>query len=116
MTICEKKEHEQAVGSAKREALSEEQLGRVCNVFRVLGEPSRMKIVLALTGGEMCVYHILQAVGGTQSGVSHQLRVLKDNRIVRSRREGQNILYSLADDHIVEIVAMGRAHMDCAEE
>lgn len=115
MIKCEQREHEEAAERAKRAQLNEWELERVCNVLRVLGEPSRMKIVLALTGGEMCVYHILQAVGGTQSGVSHQLRVLKDNRIVKSRREGQNILYSIADGHIMEIVAMSKEHILCEE-
>ena len=86
---------------------------RACEVFRMLSEPSRFKIVYALRGGELCVYHILQAVGGTQSAISHQLRVLKDNRVLRARRDGQNIYYSLADEHIKQIVEMGLSHGEC---
>lgn len=115
MKKCERKEHETRASLAKRTELSEGEIERICNAFKVLGEPSRMKIVLALTGGELCVYHILEAVGGTQSGISHQLRVLKDNRILKARREGQNVLYSIADEHIMEIVAMGKAHIYCEE-
>lgn len=115
MERCNKHEHEELAKRAKSASLNDLELERICNVLRVLGEPSRMKIVLALTGGEMCVYHILQVVGGTQSGVSHQLRVLKDNRIVKSRRDGQNVLYSIADGHIMEIVAMSKAHIYCEE-
>lgn len=111
MERCDK--HEHALFISQAEKLSEAELERICNIFRVLGEQSRMKIVLALTGGELCVYHILEAVGGTQSGVSHQLRILKDNGIVKSRRDGQNILYSIADEHILKIVAMGKAHLHC---
>jgi DNA-binding transcriptional ArsR family regulator len=86
---------------------------RACDVFRMLSEPSRLKIVYALLGGELCVYHILQSVGGTQSALSHQLRVLKDNRVLRARRDGQNVYYSLADEHIKQIVEMGLCHGEC---
>jgi len=89
-------------------------LTRVCNLFRVFSEPSRLKIVLALKAGELCVYHIVEACGGTQSAVSHQLRVLKDNGVIKSRREGQNVLYSLADGHIMEILQISEAHLSCA--
>ncbi|MBQ8884821.1 MAG: winged helix-turn-helix transcriptional regulator [Clostridia bacterium] len=95
---------------------SGEGLERVCNMFRVLAEPSRMKIVLALKEGELCVYHIVEACGGTQSAVSHQLRVLKDNRVIKCRREGQNVLYSLADAHILKILEMSEEHMSCGGE
>ena len=86
---------------------------RACDVFRMLSEPSRLKIVFALLGGELCVYHILQSVGGTQSALSHQLRVLKDNRVLRARRDGQNVYYSLADEHIKQIVETGLCHGEC---
>ncbi len=86
---------------------------RACDVFRMLSEPSRFKIVYALLSGELCVYHILQAVGGTQSAISHQLRVLKDNRVLRARRDGQNVYYSLADEHIKQIVETGLCHGKC---
>ena len=109
-------EHEAAVLKAKETMPSEDNIGRVCNTFRIIGEPSRMKIVLALLQGEMCVYHIVEACGGTQSAVSHQLRVLKDNRVIRSRREGQNILYSIADEHIVKIIEISEAHLNCKLE
>ena len=86
---------------------------RICDVFRMLSEPSRLKIVLTLLSGELCVYHILQAVGGTQSALSHQLRILKDNRVLRARREGQNVYYSLADEHVRQMVAIGLQHSGC---
>ena len=88
---------------------------RICDVFRMLSEPSRLKIVLTLLGGELCVYHILESVGGTQSALSHQLRVLKDNRVLRARREGQNVYYSLADEHVREMVSVGLKHGACGE-
>ena len=106
-------EHKAAVEQVKDAAFSMEHLEKVCNIFRVLGEPSRMKIVLALMKGELCVFHIVEACGGTQSAVSHQLRILKDNGIVKARRDGQNVLYSIADEHVREIVEMGVAHIAC---
>lgn len=105
-------EHALLAERARRGMPAEEQIESMCAAFKVLGEPSRMKILLALMGGELCVYHIAAAVGGNQSNVSHQLRILKDARIVRSRRSGKNILYSVADEHVAAIVLMSRAHAE----
>lgn len=109
-------EHEALALKARAHMPSEEDLARACNVFRVLAEPSRMRIVLALKEGELCVYHIVEACGGTQSAVSHQLRVLKDNRVIKCRRDGQNMLYSLADEHIMKILEMSEEHLGCGRE
>ena len=84
--VCE---HEMLAQRARTNMPADDIVESMCGAFRVLGEPSRMKILLALMEGEMCVYHIAQAVGGNQSNVSHQLRVLKDNKIVRSRKDGK---------------------------
>ncbi len=105
--------HEKRMERAKAEIVKTEEIERVCNVFRVLGEESRLKLVLALMQGESCVYHLVECCGGTQSGVSHQLRVLKDNCVVKARRVGQNVLYSISDEHIVKIVELAREHKDC---
>ncbi|MBQ9729907.1 MAG: helix-turn-helix transcriptional regulator, partial [Clostridia bacterium] len=95
---------------------NEEGIVRVSNLLKVLGEPSRMKIVLALLQGEMCVFHIVEAVKGTQSAVSHQLRILKDNNIVKCTRKGQTITYSIADGHVEEIVKTAWEHLNCKGE
>ena len=107
------KEHEERALEAIKSMPSEEVVLEMADIFRMLGEPSRLRIVLALTKGESCVYHLVEACGGTQSGVSHQLRVLKDNKIVKSRRAGQSVFYSIADEHILEMLAVGMAHADC---
>ena len=104
-------EHSMLAGLARKNMPSEETVAQMCAAFKAIGEPSRMKILLALMEGEMCVYHI----EGNQSNVSHQLRILKDARIIRSRREGKNILYSIADEHIASIVLMSKAHVHCGE-
>lgn len=107
------KAHSEAVARAKENMPSEENIATMCAAFKVLGEPSRMRILLALMEGEMCVYHIAEAAGGNQSAVSHQLRILKDNKIVKSRREGKNILYSVADEHIAKMIEMSKMHLHC---
>ena len=74
-----------------------------------LGRPE--KPILALSAGELCVEHITKAVGGGQSAVSHQLNTLKLNKIVKSRREGKNILYSVDDDHIMAMIQAAKEHL-----
>ena len=107
------KAHDAAVQRAKEGILSGEDIERVCKIFQLLSEPSRFKIVYALLKGEMCVYHIAEVCGGTVSGVSHQLRVLRDNGIVKAKRYGKNVEYSLADAHVCEMVEMGIEHLNC---
>lgn len=106
-------EHRIAAEQAKALMPSEESIERVCAAFKAISEPSRLKILLALRQGELCVYHILQAAGGTQSGVSHQLHILRDNRIVKARRDGQNIVYSLADEHVASVLELAFEHGNC---
>ena len=93
-----------------------EQIEQLSAQFKAISEPSRLKILLALREGEMCVYHIVEAVGGNQSAVSHQLRILRDNRIIKARRDGQNIVYSLADAHVLAVLELALAHIGCGEE
>ena len=76
---------------------------------------SRLKIILALEGGELCVEHITEAVGGNQSAVSHQLKILKDNKIIKGRRQGQKMLYSVSDWHVLTMIGVAKEHLDCNE-
>lgn len=112
----ERAAHGMRAERAKKAELSEETLEATCNIFKMLSEPSRLKIVLALLEGEMCVYHIVEATGGKQSAVSHQLRVLKDGKVIRARRNGQNVAYSIADEHIAQMTAIGVEHARCETE
>ena len=114
-TCHHESEHLHTAQSAKGNMLSEEELAKISAQFKVMSEPSRLKVLLALRHGELCVYHIVEAVGGTQSAVSHQLRILRDNQIIRARREGQNILYSLADLHVTSLLDMACDHLACKE-
>ena len=109
------KEHLASVQRAKEGILSSNEVEKMCKIFRLLAEPSRMKLVLALLNGEMCVYHLTEVCGGTVSAVSHQLRILRDNGIVKAKRYGKNVEYSIADGHVENIISMGIAHLHCEE-
>lgn len=107
------KEHALAVQRVKEDIMLAKDVERISKIFQILSDAGRLKIVLALLNGDMCVYHLIEVCDGSQSNVSHQLRILKDNGIVKSRRLGKNVEYSIADEHIREIVEMGKAHLLC---
>ena len=114
MHDCEEKLlHEARIKSALENMPSEEETQILCARFKALSEPSRLKILLALQSGELCVEHITQAVGGNQSAVSHQLKTLRDNRIIKCRRDGKKILYALADSHVMAIIELCKEHLSC---
>ena len=98
------REHSVVAQRAKERVMGESEVGEMAKIFRLLGDPARLKIVLALLEGEMCVYHLLEVCEGTYSGVSHQLRILKDSNIVKAKRYGKNVEYSIADLHIRAII------------
>ena len=111
-----KKENSVVEQRAREGVLSASDVEKVCVVFRILADPTRMKIVMGLMQGDMCVNRLLGICGGTQSAISHQLRVLRDNKIVKAKRMGQNVEYSIADMHVHKIVEMSIAHLYCADE
>ena len=114
--ICDyEEEHEVRVAEAKKKMPSDESIAEMGARFKVISEPSRLKILLALAGGELCVDHITEAVGGNQSAVSHQLKILKDNKIVKGRRQGQKMLYSVSDWHVLTMINVAKEHLDCNE-
>lgn len=114
MHNCNEEElHELRLKEALEKMPSDSQIEVMGSRFKALCEPSRLKILLALSGGELCVEHIVEAVGGNQSAVSHQLRILKDNRIVKCRREGKKILYSVSDWHIMTMIELSKEHLNC---
>ena len=80
-------------------------------IFRVLGDPTRVRILDALSGGEMCVGDLAERLGVTESAVSHQLRLLRGARIVRPRRDGRMIFYSLDDRHVLALFEQGLRHV-----
>lgn len=85
---------------------------RIAELFKGFADVTRIQILTLLLEGEMCVNDIAQAVELTQSAISHQLRLLKQMHLIKYRREGKNILYSLADDHVQTIIQMGLEHIE----
>ncbi len=85
----------------------------IANIFSLLGDSNRVKILLALMKGELCVYHICEIVGGKQSAISQHLRKLKDNHLVKSRKDGNQVLYSIDDVHVVQIINTALKHKKC---
>lgn len=100
------------VGAAVTEDMPDEELlYDLADLFRVFGDTTRIKILYALMDGDLCVAHLAESVGMSQSAVSHQLRALKSARLVRFRRDGKNVIYSLSDDHVHSILAQGMSHI-----
>ena len=90
------------VKKVQEQMLEEKQLSAVSEFFKVLGDETRMKIINALSHGELCVSDIAAALGMTQSAVSHQLKLLRMANQVKARREGKSIYYSLDDQHVID--------------
>jgi DNA-binding transcriptional ArsR family regulator len=103
--------HLDRVEKARREVISAHELDRLSLTYKVLGDPNRLKIVMALRNVEMCVCDLAAFTGLTDSAVSHQLRRLKDLALVKSRREGQIIYYSLDDEHVTQLLNVGLEHI-----
>lgn len=91
--------------------LSEEQLFDLAELFKIFGDSTRIKILYELSKGERNVSDIALALNMNQSAISHQLRVLKNSKLVKNRREGKAIYYSLADDHVETIINQGMEHI-----
>ncbi|MVX60565.1 metalloregulator ArsR/SmtB family transcription factor [Enterorhabdus mucosicola] len=89
----------------------EELLFDVADLFKAFSDTTRIKILFALMGGPLSVTDITEAVGCTQSAVSHQLRTLKQARLVKAARDGKNVIYSLSDDHVFTMLAQGITHV-----
>ena len=108
-------EIKEAMPAPQPEALDmpdDEVLYELADLFRVFGDSTRIKIPYALHDNELCVQDIANAVQLSQSAVSHQLRVLKDSKLVRFRREGKTVYYALDDDHVRSILSMGMDHIE----
>lgn len=90
----------------------EDTLDELEELFKIFGDSTRIKILYVLHIKEMCVMDISLTLGMSQSAISHQLRVLRQTRLIRSRRDGKNIYYSLADEHVHTIISMGLEHIE----
>jgi DNA-binding transcriptional ArsR family regulator len=84
---------------------------RLADTFKALSDPTRVRIISALLHDELCVHELADAVGASQSAVSHQLRTLREMRLVRFRKEGRHVFYTLDDDHIYQLFRQGLEHI-----
>ncbi len=103
--------HEDIVNAVKESMPLEESLYDLAEIFKVFGDITRIKILYALFASEMCVCDIAALLDMTQSAISHQLRVLKKARLVKNRREGRTVYYSLDDEHVKQIFDQGFNHI-----
>ena len=103
--------HEDVIAKVTEQMPDDETLYDLADFFRIFADSTRIKILYSLYEEELCVGAIAQLLGMTQSAISHQLRALKNVRLVKSRREGKTVFYSLADDHVKTIVDQGLEHV-----
>lgn len=103
--------HEEVVNQVLEVMPTDEELQSLADFFRIFGDSTRIRILYALSQSELCVCDIASLLGMGQSAISHQLRILKTMRLVKFRREGKSVLYSLADGHIETILAQGMEHI-----
>ena len=103
--------HRDDFEGVKNSLPDDEMLYDLAELYKIFGDTTRVKILYILFQGEMCVQHISELLIVSQSAVSHQLRILKGARLVRVRREGKTSYYSLADDHVREIIGCGMEHI-----
>ena len=104
--------HQDVVEKVKSELPPDEILYDLAELFKVFGDTTRIRILYALFESELCVNDMAQLLGLSQTAVSHQLRVLKNNKLVRFRKEGKIVFYSLDDDHLRSIIEMGMEHVE----
>ena len=100
------------VNSIEEKMPIESELYELADLFKVFGDSTRIKILYVLYENEMCVFDIAKILNMTQSAISHQLRVLKQNRLVKYRKEGKTVLYTLADEHVFTILSQGIEHVE----
>ena len=109
---CEEEtDNEALLNSVNAGMPDEEVLYDLAELYKVFGDSTRIKILYALFEAELCVCDIAKVLSMTQSAISHQLRVLKQAKLVKFRREGKTIFYSLSDDHVRTIIGMGMDHL-----
>lgn len=104
--------HEEALDYINENIPDEESLYDLAELFKVFGDSTRIRILFMLFEAEICVCDIAEALNVSQSAVSHQLRILRQSRLVKSRREGKTVFYSLADEHVRTIIAQGMEHIE----
>ena len=103
--------HQDVVAKVRENMQDEDPIYEVAELFKVFGDSTRARIICALTVSELCVCDLSCLLNMSQSAISHQLRALKNARLVSSRREGKTVFYALADDHVKTIIDQGLEHV-----
>ena len=110
---CESVEiHEELLKIVEENMPEETKLYDLAELFKVFGDSTRIRILFVLFEAEVCVCDLAQVLNMTQSAISHQLKILKQNKLVKCRREGKSIFYSLADEHVRAIINQGMEHVE----
>ncbi|MCC3868880.1 ArsR/SmtB family transcription factor [Terrisporobacter mayombei] len=104
--------HEEVVNYVKEKMPAVEAMNNLTNLFKIMGDSTRMHTLYALVHSEMCVCDLAVVVNVTKSAMSHQLRTLKNAHLIKSRREGKNVFYSLDDEHVKSIIKMAMEHTE----
>ena len=113
LECCESVEiHQDRLKIVSDQMPEEEELYDLAELFKVFGDSTRIRILFVLFEAEVCVCDLAEALHMTQPDISHQLKILKQAKLVRSRREGKSVFYSLADGHVRTIIAQGREHIE----
>ncbi len=107
--------HEEVVNLVKGKMTNKNEFQQLASLFKLFGDTTRVQILFALDQSEMCVCDIACLLGTTKSAISHQLKQLRLTNLVKARREGQNVYYSLADEHVKEIIELGFEHLRCED-
>lgn len=103
--------HEELLNVVMDKLPAEDDLYDLAELFKVFGDSTRIRILFVLFEAEVCVCDLAEALQMTQSAISHQLKLLKQNKLVKGRREGKSVFYSLADEHVRTIIAQGLEHI-----
>ena len=110
---CEEKSiHPEQIDTVVKDLSPEETLFDLAELFKIFGDSTRIKILYVLFEAELCVCDIAAVLNMSQSAISHQLRTIKQARLVKNRREGKTVYYSLADDHVKTIIGMAIEHLE----
>ena len=112
LTIQAKNVHENLLKIVRETIPEETELYDLAELFKIFGDSTRIRILFVLFEAEVCVCDLAAALNMTQSAISHQLRILKQSRLVKSRREGKSVFYSLADEHVRTIISQGQEHIE----
>ena len=113
LDCCQNHEcHPDAIAHVAQDLPEDEILYDLAELFKLFGDSTRIKILYALFESELCVCDIAQLLGLTQSAISHQLRILKSGKLVKFRRDGKTVFYSLADEHVRSIINQGMEHVE----